>query len=124
MSFTGRAAGPTPRNARSAMPRCMSQIAPGNLRSSSKARAFSARTSFGAEDSVHVLTESVPAVALSSLGIPVSNPLVAAYRLTPRLGLDPDPSLVPLCYVRYKGRSILATRPPLAPGTCERLALG
>src|ERR1035441_9133457 len=76
MSFTGLPAGPTPRKARWAIPRCMSRIAPGKLRSSSKAKALSARTSFGAELSTPppVLVESMPAVAVPVLAIPVSHP--------------------------------------------------
>src|ERR1019366_1466936 len=58
------------------MPRCMSRIAPGKLRSSSKAKALSARTSLGAELSTPppVLVESMPAVAVPVLAIPVSHP--------------------------------------------------
>jgi hypothetical protein len=60
----------------------MSRIAPGKLRSSSNAKALSARTSFGAEllEAPQVPVGSMLAVALSVLGIPVSNPFVAADR--------------------------------------------
>jgi hypothetical protein len=58
----------------------MSRIAPGNLRSSSKARAFSALISFGEDASVPppVLAESMLVVAGSVLSIPVSDQFSAA----------------------------------------------
>src|SRR5512132_3920723 len=46
MTWTGRLAGPTPRNARPAIPRSISRMPPANARKSSNSTALSARSSF------------------------------------------------------------------------------
>src|ERR1035437_8207085 len=118
MSCTGRAAGPTPRKARSAMPRCMSRIAPGKLRNSSKARALSARTSFGAE------LWTPPSTLIDSvLAIPVSHPSsppIESLRLT--LGADYSFTASLLRSLQEQKRP--ARRAPLPPGTRTDPLLG
>src|ERR1019366_1119637 len=109
MGFAGSAAGPTTRKARSAIPRCMSRIAPGKLRNSSKARALSARTSFAAEaaTSPRVLEESVLVIAVTLLRISVSCPLVGADRLTSRVTLESDYSPSTTLLRSLQGRRML-----------------